>query len=166
MQKYLMVVLIGVFVGILMFIRKKYTSEKGLLKNCKTILSLVITKKKGKEFSEKYMIKTEITTKKTYLEKSWVFGEHRTEITERELKDIAHIIEEEKIKQWNGFNKIARYVVDGTFWDILVKYQEGGILHARGYMKYPKDFQKGYSALVEYLERVITERIEEKRLKE
>ena len=53
------------------------------------------------------------------------------------LKELSKIINENKIYEWNGFNKHNKDVQDGYGFSIEVNYENGEVIKANGYMEYP-----------------------------
>ena len=77
------------------------------------------------------------------------------EVTEKELKEIANIIEKNEIYKWDGFDKSDPDVLDGDGFSLYVTYDSNDKIKAHGYMKYPKNYSKGANALKEYLDGLI-----------
>ncbi len=72
-------------------------------------------------------------------------------ITESDLNELAKIINDYKIYEWNGFHKSDKNVLDGYSFSIEIQYSDGEIMEASGYMKYPNNYEKAHEALENYL---------------
>lgn len=73
------------------------------------------------------------------------------EINQSDLEQLAKIINDNGIYEWNGFNKRDKDIMDGYGFTLEIIYQDGKTLKAEGYMKYPKDYKKHHNTLVKYL---------------
>jgi len=67
------------------------------------------------------------------------------------LDDIAAIIADNGIAEWDGFDEVDRDILDGYSFLLAAQY-ESGTIQASGYMKYPNNYEQGHAALSEYLE--------------
>ena len=70
------------------------------------------------------------------------------------LKELANIINENKIYEWNGFNKHNKDVLDGYGFYLEVNYENGEVIKANGYMEYPKNYDKSNKVLTAFLESI------------
>ena len=75
-----------------------------------------------------------------------------TEIDKAKLEELAKLINDKKIYEWNGFARYDKDVYDGYGFSLRVIYEDGGFLTADGYMKYPDNYDEGHAALVAFLE--------------
>lgn len=73
------------------------------------------------------------------------------EIDKSNLKRLAKIINANNINKWNGFNESNDDILDGNHFYLKVEYDDGKTIEASGYMKYPKNYDKGDKALKEFL---------------
>lgn len=76
------------------------------------------------------------------------------EVDKSILNDISEIVKENKIYEWNEFNKSDKNVTDGNSFKLKIKYVDGKEINAYGYMKYPKNYEQGHKSLVTYLEKI------------
>ena len=76
------------------------------------------------------------------------------EIDKSYLKELANIINENKIYEWNGFNKHNKDVLDGYGFYLEVNYENGEVIKANGYMEYPKNYDKSDKVLTAFLESI------------
>lgn len=76
------------------------------------------------------------------------------EIDKSVFDDISKIISENKIYNWDGFDKSDPDILDGYSFKLKLKYIDGEEINAKGYMKYPKNYADGHKNLSDYLERI------------
>lgn len=70
------------------------------------------------------------------------------------LDDIQEIIEKYDVKEWNGFNKRNRDILDGDSFSLLVRYDDHKI-KAHGYMKYPANYKLFQKEINEYFDTLV-----------
>lgn len=70
------------------------------------------------------------------------------------LKELSKIINENKIYEWNGFNKHNKDVQDGYGFSLEVNYENGEVIKSIGYMEYPKNYNKIHNILTDFLESI------------
>lgn len=76
------------------------------------------------------------------------------EIEKNILNDISKIVEENNINKWNGFKEIEGGLLEGNSFELKIKYVDGGEINARGYMKYPNNYEVAHKKLSTYLEKL------------
>ena len=86
----------------------------------------------------------------------------KKDITKKDITKLQKIINENKIYKWNGFEERNDKILDGNGFKLIVEYDDGKTINATGYMKYPKDYDKGHKALIEFLDKYIEKTGEEK----
>ena len=59
------------------------------------------------------------------------------------------ILKEENIIKWNGFNKNDKDVLDGSGFNLDIKYNDNEYIKASGYMIYPKNYKSFNKKIVE-----------------
>ena len=96
----------------------------------------------------KYRLKYEnrengnVTAKFTYIKKS-------------EVSKIDNIISKYEIDKWDGFDESNNSFLDGSFFELDIKYNNGENVKATGYMKTPDNYETGHNALIDLLESFI-----------
>ena len=73
------------------------------------------------------------------------------EIDRSYLEQLAKIINDKKIYNWNNFNKKDDGVLDGYSFGLVVSYKNGERIASNGYMKYPINYKSGHKAIVDFL---------------
>ena len=76
------------------------------------------------------------------------------EIDKSILEDISKIVQENKIYEWNGFNKKSSFILDGYFFSLTIKYNDGKEVKAYGHEKYPTNYEISHEILSNYLESI------------
>jgi len=82
-------------------------------------------------------------------------------IDPKHLQEIGELIDQQKIYQWNGFDKSDSQIMDGSSFTLEVLYENGETLTAHGYMKYPAHYEEGHAALVAYLKALVDQYLPE-----
>ncbi len=83
--------------------------------------------------------------------------EGKSEVPGHVLDDIASIIKEYNIAEWDGFREDAGAdVLDGYSFEIDAVYENGRI-EAGGYEMYPPNYDAGHEALYSYLDELSKE---------
>ncbi len=72
------------------------------------------------------------------------------------LQQLQALILEKEIYRWNGFDKKDESILDGAGFHFRAQYEKGS-LEAKGYMKYPKNYDLGGEALYNYLLALVPE---------
>lgn len=57
------------------------------------------------------------------------------------IKRIKDVLNNYEVYKWDGFDKVDKNARDGSSWDLVIKY-DGKEIHAKGYYKYPKNYDK------------------------
>ena len=70
------------------------------------------------------------------------------------LKELSLVITNNHLEKWDGFSKSDDNVLDGYSFSLVAKYDDERTLTADGYEKYPENYQKVHSELVDILESV------------
>ena len=94
--------------------------------------------------NKKYRLKHEnkengnVTVKLKYIKKS-------------DVKKIEDLISKYEIDKWNGFDESNNSHLDGSYFELDVKYNNGETIRATGYMKTPDNYEEGHHALINLL---------------
>lgn len=67
------------------------------------------------------------------------------------LEQLSKIINNNKIYEWDGFDKRDNSILDGYSFELIINYKDGSVIEASGYMKYPKNYDTGHKALTDFL---------------
>ena len=70
------------------------------------------------------------------------------------IEKLSKIIDENKIKDWNGFNQSKNNILDGYGFNLKVEYKTGYKIEAQGYMMYPSNYKQGHEKIVEFFESI------------
>ena len=65
---------------------------------------------------------------------------------EQFVSKLESIIEEHKLRKWDGFSKSDNNVLDGSGFGFYVRYDDRSRISASGYMMYPKGYDKAVGA--------------------
>ncbi len=65
------------------------------------------------------------------------------------VSSLEHIIEDHRIRKWDGFHGSDKNVLDGSSFTLSIRYDDGSSISAGGYMKYPKGYREALSAFDE-----------------
>jgi len=74
-------------------------------------------------------------------------------VSDKELGELAEIIESNGIHSWNGFDEFNHGVLDGYGFDLIANF-ENGTLIASGYEIYPDNYEAGHEVLRSYFEKL------------
>ena len=66
------------------------------------------------------------------------------------LTNLSNIINENRIYEWNGFNKKSN-ILDGYSFSLVIKYNDGKEVQAYGHEKYPTNYKNIHKLLLNYL---------------
>lgn len=66
----------------------------------------------------------------------------KKEISPKEINKIEKILKENKIGNWNGFQKTDKNVLDGNSFSLSIRFTNNDSITASGYMKYPANYKK------------------------
>ena len=78
-------------------------------------------------------------------------GQEVYAISDKDLEELAKIIESNGIRNWNGFNESDSRIDDGDGFNLVVNF-ENETITASGYMMYPANYKVGHEALLSYFE--------------
>ena len=67
------------------------------------------------------------------------------------LDELATIINENGIYEWNGFSGKASGISDGYSFTLEIVYLDGKVFKASGIGKYPKNYDSGHKIMAEFL---------------
>ncbi|MCH3914562.1 MAG: hypothetical protein LKE29_04645 [Acidaminococcaceae bacterium] len=68
------------------------------------------------------------------------------------LPRLGELIREQQLSEWNGFDGKNANALDGNSFSFLAVYDQGGKIQAKGYIKMPKNYQKGRTAILNIFE--------------
>lgn len=88
------------------------------------------------------------------------YGEMKVPLDDGFIEKLTAICNEHKVKNWNGFNKNARGVLDGSSFSLSVGYEGGGEVYAHGYMRYPRGYSEFRDDVLELCEPYIDKALE------
>ena len=74
------------------------------------------------------------------------------QISVSDVDRLAKIINQYQIYQWNGFNQEDKGVMDGDGFTLHIVYEDGSIIDAHGYMKYPNNYREGHNKICSFFE--------------
>ncbi len=74
------------------------------------------------------------------------------EIEKDKITELEKIIKDNEIYNWDGFDEYDQDVYDGYGFTLKIEYKDGKKTEAQGYMLYPKNYDEGHKALVNYFE--------------
>ena len=63
------------------------------------------------------------------------------------MKSLIEILIDNHVEKWNGFNKSDKHVLDGNRFQLTIINHEETYLEARGYEKWPTNYQEVRSEL-------------------
>jgi hypothetical protein len=72
------------------------------------------------------------------------------EISDDKLEELSRIINDNKIYEWNGFNKSKDGILDGYDFKLEIKYKDGKEIKAYGYEEYPDNYSEAHKSLEKY----------------
>jgi len=68
--------------------------------------------------------------------------------------EIKNLLAENKVQNWDGFNKHNKYITDGEKFDFYMRFSDGTEIQASGYMAYPKKFGLVFKEFEEHYEKL------------
>lgn len=69
------------------------------------------------------------------------------ELSQEQVKEIEDLLNMYHVGKWDGFNKADKNILDGRSFSISISLQDGTLISAHGYMKYPKNYKEVSSGL-------------------
>ncbi len=82
----------------------------------------------------------------------------KTSLDDKTVKDIAKILEDNNVVEWDGFNKFDKYVLDGNGFSFSLENKNGEKVSADGYMKWPKNYTTVKSKLDKIFNKIYKEK--------
>ena len=76
-------------------------------------------------------------------------------MTPKQYERLCALIDELKLKDWDGFDRIAMDVLDGPQFDMAIGFTDKTSIHARGYAHFPRDYRTVREALFAFFEDVL-----------
>ena len=76
------------------------------------------------------------------------------EIDSTYLIQLSNIINDNKIYEWDGFDKSDNSILDGYGFSLEISYENGETIKAGGYMKYPKGYDSAHENLFNFLQSI------------
>lgn len=76
------------------------------------------------------------------------------EIDSDYLKKLSDLINDNKLYEWDGFDRSDKDILDGYGFTLEVNYNDNTSLKANGYMKYPKNYNEIHPILSEFLKTI------------
>ena len=76
-----------------------------------------------------------------------LFETRSTVMTPAQYERLCSLIDELKLKNWDGFDRIAMDVLDGPEFDMAVGFTDKTSIHARGYDHFPSNYRAVKEAL-------------------
>ena len=70
------------------------------------------------------------------------------------LDELARIIRDDGIVEWDGFDESDGAILDGGGFSLKVEYDDGKSINAHGYMKYPDDYEAVKNELDSFFKRL------------
>ena len=109
------------------------------------------TDSRPKALYHSYKFKRETMT----LEWRSLFETRSTVMTPAQYERLCSLIDELKLKNWDGFDRIAMDVLDGPEFDMAVGFTDKTSIHARGYAHFPNDYRAVKEALFAFFDDVL-----------
>ena len=104
-----------------------------------------------------YTYEIQKTENKILFTKSLFIGKeykYEKEINKNILDNIKTIISDYEVFKWNGFDKSDDRIMDRDDFNLNVTHEDGTIIKANGYMKYPDGYDYSSKFLIDYLESI------------
>jgi hypothetical protein len=83
------------------------------------------------------------------------FETRSAEVTPAQYERLCALVDELKLRNWNGFDRIAMDVLDGPQFDMAVGFTDKTSIHARGYAHFPNDYRAVKEALFAFFDDVL-----------
>ena len=84
-----------------------------------------------------------------------LFETRSAEVTPAQYERLCALIDELKLRNWDGYDKIAMDVLDGPQFDMAVGFTDKTAIHARGYAHFPSDYRTVRETLFAFFEDVL-----------
>ena len=69
------------------------------------------------------------------------------EIDKKYVEELEQLLKKYKVGKWNGFEKYNKNIMDGSSFNLFIEMKNGDKIEAKGYMKWPDNFNKVKSEL-------------------
>lgn len=76
--------------------------------------------------------------------------EYVLDMTETEAEELAAIVRKQDMNRWNGFDKTDRRALDGTGFDLTIRYADGQVLSASGSNAFPKGYREARDEILKF----------------
>ena len=72
-------------------------------------------------------------------------------VSKKNMKKLSDLIDKYEIDKWNGFDKSQDNIYDGSYFSLNVKYNNGDVINAHGYMMTPDNYNEASEELIDFL---------------
>ncbi|MCR4665763.1 MAG: hypothetical protein K5657_00515 [Desulfovibrio sp.] len=79
-------------------------------------------------------------------------------VTDDERTEFEELFKKLELDRWNGFYGTNRRVLDGEGFILNVRTADGKKVYAEGYMRFPKGYREARQAIMDFFEKILTER--------
>ena len=76
------------------------------------------------------------------------------EVDESFAKELEAFLAENEVGRWNGFQKSNKTAADGKSFSLYITMADGSEVDARGYMKWPKNYNAVSAGITEIFEKL------------
>ena len=76
--------------------------------------------------------------------------EYSLAMTENDVQELESIIETHHLTHWNDFDKVDPSALDGTSFDLIIRYEDGQKAAASGSNAFPEGYRAAHEAIVQF----------------
>jgi hypothetical protein len=76
--------------------------------------------------------------------------EYSLPMAEEEVRELAALVEAHRLAAWNGFDKADPNALDGTGFELRIRYEDGQEVRASGSNAFPEGYKAAHEAVLNF----------------
>ena len=76
--------------------------------------------------------------------------EYSLDMNAEEAEALASLVQNHELTRWNGFDRVDRHALDGTGFELTIRYEDGQEVRASGSNAFPEGYREAREAILEF----------------
>lgn len=76
--------------------------------------------------------------------------EYTLDMTAEEAEALASLVQNHELNRWNGFDRVDRHALDGTAFELVLRYEDGQEVRASGSNAFPEGYKAAHEGILEF----------------
>jgi len=76
--------------------------------------------------------------------------EYSLDMTAEEAEALASLVQNHELTRWNGFDRVDRHALDGTGFELTIRYEDGQEVRASGSNAFPEGYKAAHEAVLNF----------------